>query len=104
MKLRAFVTAICVVAIMTAGFACSANRSTKAKNLSKVELLNITHDYLQTERPTWLAEITKLQPILTEHPKFWEVTFQLPDGMAGGVPVVEIDKASGTVRRAYHTQ
>ena len=72
-------------------------------NNSKEQLLKITRDYLQKERPTWVKSLD-LPSIVTEHQDYWEVTFKLPDDMIGGVPVVEIDKASFIVRKAYHTQ
>ena len=34
----------------------------------------------------------------------WEVTYELPEGMLGGAPVVLVDKKTGRVIRSFRTQ
>lgn len=34
----------------------------------------------------------------------WEITYELPDGMIGGAPVVFVDRRTGKVVRSFRTQ
>ena len=59
--------------------------------------------YLRDHHPQW-ADVGELVPEVTEHEDHWQVTWRLPPDMLGGTPVVHVDKRSGEVREAYHTQ
>lgn len=43
-------------------------------------------------------------PRVLEQDVVWKVTYDLPDGVLGGAPVVAIDKRTCRVVRAWHTQ
>ena len=94
---------LCAIFMVILTSCDSHHTNTKSMSNSREELLKITRDYLQKEQPTWVKSLD-LPPIITEHQDYWEVSFKLPDDMIGGVPVVEVDKASFRVRKAYHTQ
>jgi hypothetical protein len=43
-------------------------------------------------------------PIVTDKGDTWEFTYELPDDMLGGAPVVIFNKADLSVKEAYRTQ
>lgn len=47
---------------------------------------------------------TSLKPVVTEKGKLWELTYELPIGVLGGVPIVVIDKTTCEIVRIVHTQ
>jgi hypothetical protein len=42
--------------------------------------------------------------VITEGGTFWRVTFDLPEGVLGGVPIVDVDKKTLQVISSCHTQ
>lgn len=44
------------------------------------------------------------KPVLTDSGANWEFTYELPENMAGGAPVVIIDKRTMKVIRSFRTQ
>jgi hypothetical protein len=46
----------------------------------------------------------KNPPVVRDNGKTWTVEYHLPEGMIGGTPVIEIEKDSFKVLRAYRTQ
>lgn len=45
-----------------------------------------------------------LRPVVTERGPLWRLTYEPPDGMLGGVPVVTIDTARCTIVSIEHGQ
>jgi hypothetical protein len=70
---------------------------------SEQELVRIAKDYLQQHRPEWV-NVDHLQPMIIEHPDYWEVTWALPPGIIGGAPVLHLDKDTREVIEIHHTQ
>jgi len=99
MRQAIFIAAISM-AVALLGSCQAGSRST---TVPANELLAITKTYLEEHHPDWMAE-TSLQSEITDKGGTWEVTFLLPPDMAGGTPVVLIDKASMRVVEAYHEQ
>ena len=62
--------------------------------------------YLREHYPDWAKdEADSHHPeVLLDRGTYWEYTFELPANVIGGVPVVEIDKQTLKVLKAYHTQ
>ena len=73
------------------------------KPMTKEKLLAITKVYLAQNHPSW-TESLSLPAVFIDHADYWEVTFELPKGTIGGVPVIQIQKRSYKVTKAYHTQ
>lgn len=44
------------------------------------------------------------KPTLTDQGDHWEFTYELPEDMIGGAPVVIIDKQTKKIIRSYRTQ
>ena len=61
--------------------------------------------YLQENHPQWYEEIESVDQFdITDTGTSWEVRKPFPKGVLGGGPVVEVDKNSLRVIRAYHEQ
>jgi hypothetical protein len=45
-----------------------------------------------------------LKQVISERDDFWELTYELPEGMLGGAPIIIIDKRTCVIIRARHTQ
>lgn len=69
---------------------------------SKCDVVRIARDFIAERYPSFDA--SGLKPIVAERGNEWELTFELPNHMLGGVPVVTIDKRTCKVVRAFHTQ
>lgn len=44
------------------------------------------------------------KPVVRDMGGYWEFTYQLPEGMLGGAPVVIIEKNTLSIIRSYRTQ
>jgi NTF2 fold immunity protein of polymorphic toxin system component len=66
------------------------------------EVAEIAEQFVAKRYPDFDKTNKKL--VIKETETNWEVTYQLPDDMIGGAPVVVIDKKSKTVIRSYRTQ
>jgi hypothetical protein len=62
----------------------------------------VAERYIATHNPDF--DSVKNPPIVRDNGKIWIVEYQLPEGTIGGTPVIEIEKGSFKVLRAYHTQ
>jgi hypothetical protein len=69
---------------------------------SECNVEKTAEDFVAKRFPSFDSAGTKL--IVSETAGFWEVTYQLPAGTLGGVPIVTIDKRTCTVVRAQHSQ
>lgn len=47
---------------------------------------------------------TGLKEVVNERGNLWELTYELPRGTLGGVPIITIDKRSCQIVRAEHSQ
>ena len=45
-----------------------------------------------------------LKQVVSERGSLWEFTYELPQDMLGGAPIITIDKRTCTIVRAIHTQ
>jgi hypothetical protein len=70
---------------------------------SKATLVELARHYILTQRPEWKEKLAR-EARVTETATQFEVTWSLPADTIGGVPVVIIDKRTGRVVKAYHTQ
>jgi hypothetical protein len=62
----------------------------------------VAERYIATYYPDF--DSVKNPPIVRDDGKIWIVEYQLPEGMIGGTPRIEIEKGSFKVLRALHTQ
>jgi len=69
----------------------------------QAKALRIAADHIRQHRKEW-ADKLRLPSVVTETADAWKVTFTLPEGTLGGVPVIIIDKKALSVKSAYHTQ
>jgi hypothetical protein len=61
--------------------------------------------YLRETHPDWYKEIKDLKHLdVVDAGNIWEVRVPVPGDRLGGGPVVEVDKDSFHVIRAYHEQ
>lgn len=63
----------------------------------------VARRHVEERHPDWLSAFDWPCLILDAGAE-WQVTFQLPAGREGGVPIVHIDKATQKVTRAEHTR
>jgi hypothetical protein len=72
--------------------------------MSQVEcdFLRIAKDHIGRKFPSF--DPTGLTPVISESENLWELSYELPKGTLGGVPVITIDKRSCMVVRAHHSQ
>jgi|SRR3954447_15979 hypothetical protein len=78
-------------------------KDTDEMPIPKATLLRISEEYLKAHHPEWTNRLS-LPPVVVDRGGYWQVSFELPNGMLGGTPVVEIRKGSHEVIKAYHTQ
>ncbi len=71
--------------------------------MTNEELINLARLFIADKHPEWKSELSHA-PVVEDKGLYWEISFELPELTLGGVPVVEIDKTSKKVTRAYHTQ
>jgi hypothetical protein len=74
----------------------------QAMSHSNCDVLELAKEYIRQKYPSFDSSGLKL--VVSERENFSEVTFELPKGMLGGVPIVTIDKRSCKVIHAEHTQ
>lgn len=66
-------------------------------------LIAAARQYLAQHRPEW-NDVDDLEPRIVEYESYWKVTWDLPTGTIGGMPVVIIGKPGREVINAYHEQ
>lgn len=69
---------------------------------SKDDALRMADSYVATHFPRPKLDLYTRQ--VADRGHSWVIVYQLPDTYAGGGRTVEIDKASGSVVRAFATQ
>lgn len=68
----------------------------------KCDALKIALEYIAKRYP--LFDPAGLKQVISERDDFWELTYELPEGMLGGAPIITIDKRTCVIIRARHTQ
>jgi hypothetical protein len=64
--------------------------------------LKVALEYIAMRYPSFDA--SGLKRVISERDGFWEITYELPEDMLGGVPVITIDRRTCSIVRATHTQ
>ena len=73
-------------------------------NCARDKILQIAANHVATRFPQSINATKTLPPIMSDKGTMWEVSYELPPGVAGGVPVVLIDKETCSVVSSVHTQ
>jgi hypothetical protein len=73
-----------------------------SKTSTECTVARVAERYIATHYPDF--DSVKNPPIVRDEGKIWIVEYQLPEGMIGGTPRIEIEKSSFKVLRALHTQ
>ncbi|MEA2876064.1 MAG: hypothetical protein QOF14_1260 [Hyphomicrobiales bacterium] len=69
---------------------------------SQCDFFGTAQQFIAERYPTF--DSTGLRPIISETESLWELTYELPRGTLGGVPVITIDKRNCKIVRAEHSQ
>lgn len=69
---------------------------------SQCDFVRIAQQFIAERYPTF--DSTGLRPTISENNSLWELTYELPKGTLGGVPIITIDKRTCAIVRAIHTQ
>ena len=73
-----------------------------SKTSIECTVARVAERYIATHYPDF--DSVKNPPIVRDNGNIWIVEYQLPEGMIGGTPFIEIEKSSFKVLRALHTQ
>lgn len=68
----------------------------------KCDMIAIAEQAIVKLFPTY--DLKEFKQVISESGNFWELTYELPRTMLGGVPIITIDKRTCKVVRAIHTQ
>ena len=69
---------------------------------TECEPLNVAEAYIAKQFPAF--DSSGLKRIVSQKADLWQLTYELPAGMLGGVPIVTIDMRTCKVVSAVHTQ
>lgn len=69
---------------------------------SQCDFVGIAQQFIAERYPAF--DSTGLKPIISESDNLWELTYELPKGTLGGVPIITIDRRTCAIVRAIHTQ
>lgn len=89
-------------ALRVAGTAALQLMASQTMAQPKCDALKIALEYIAKRYPHF--DPAGLKQIISEQDNFWELTYELPEDMLGGVPIITIDKRTCTIIRAIHTQ
>jgi len=94
----------CITTLLTAtAVATSLQLVTgEAMSQSPCDFFGIAQQFIAQRYPTF--DSTGLRPTISETDSLWELTYELPRGTLGGVPIITIDKRTCAIVRAIHTQ
>jgi hypothetical protein len=99
---------VCGLALTLAFWAASCTPSARERPRAEAgpegQLLSVARVYLEVHHPDWVEETYRLPCRILDEGDYWEVRFQLPENMVGGTPVVQIDKITMKVIKAFHEQ
>ncbi len=68
----------------------------------KCDMLSVAKAYIAKRYPSF--DPAGLKPVISEQGNLWELSYELPEGMLGGAPTINIDRRTCTIARAQHTQ
>jgi hypothetical protein len=68
----------------------------------RCDMLRVAQEYIAKRYPSFDPSGLKL--VISEEGNFWQLTYELPEGMLGGAPIITIDKRTCTIVRAQHSQ
>lgn len=68
----------------------------------KCDFLKIAQEYIAQKFPSF--DPAGLTPVISEEGNSWILSYELPEGMLGGAPIITIDKRTCTIIRVQHTQ
>src|SRR5205823_8048683 len=66
------------------------------------DIVKLAEEYIAKQYPSF--DPTGMKPVVSETMALWEVTYELPQDMLGGAPIISIDKRTCTIVRAQITQ
>lgn len=69
---------------------------------SRCDFVRIAQQFIAERYPSF--DSTGLRPTISESETLWELSYELPRGTLGGVPIITIDKRTCAIVRAIHTQ
>jgi hypothetical protein len=68
----------------------------------KCDPLTVAKEYIAKRYPSFDPTGKKL--VISETSTQWQITYELPPHMLGGVPIITVEKRTCTIIRAEHTQ
>lgn len=82
----------------------AATLETMSQAMSKpsCDVLLVAQEYIAKHYPSF--DVAKFKSVVSEQGSLAEVTYELPTGMLGGVPIIVVDKRTCKVIRALHSQ
>lgn len=89
---------LCVSAFFPACVNVKGLEMTSAEQIA----ISIAESFVTSKYPDF--DKSRKKVVISTSGDQWEVTYELPDDMLGGAPVVFIDKLTGKVTRSYRTQ
>ena len=66
------------------------------------DVLQVAQEYIAKRFPSF--DVTRFKPVISEQGSFTEVTYELPKGTLGGVPIMVVDRKTCRVIKAIHSQ
>lgn len=96
------IAALCL--LFAAFISTNANSIVAEASMSstKCTVARVAERYITMHYPDF--DSIKYPPIIRDNGEVWIVEYQLPEEMIGGTPVIEVEKSSLSVLRAYRTQ
>jgi hypothetical protein len=93
-----------IAKLLTAAAIIASLELTASQSMSQhqCDMSKLAREYIEKRFPFF--DPSGLKPIISETENLWELTYELPRGMLGGVPIITIDKRSCLVVRAEHSQ
>ena len=91
--------------IVASGFlilAACANKWRAEMEVSRQQAISIVDAFVAVKYPDFDKD--KKNIVAKEIDSQWEITYELPDEMIGGAPVVFVAKQTGAVLRSFRTQ
>ena len=94
----------CITTLLTATAVATSLQLVTGETMSQpqCDFFGIAQQFIAQRHPTF--DSTGLRPTVSETDILWELTYELPRGMLGGVPIITIDKRTCAIVRAIHTQ
>ncbi len=90
------------LALAMATFCTIQTMADQTMSQTNCDMLKTAQAYIARQYPFFDA--AGLKPLISEQGNLWRLTYELPRGTLGGVPIVTIDKRTCLVVHAEHTQ